>query len=285
MTRLAVTFVETFAPRPLRGATVAVVHGDPGVEARAVAGALGAAATVFVTSPRRDDCDRRLRTFVARREVPLSAKGALAAAEALRTGDRVAFEQGVTRTVVERDAAAGAWTLPLARPVLGSLALHDRALAAAALGLAEGDLVEGLPALSASCGLLSLLVPVASGEALGRAAIQPALWQRLVEKAKPFGAAAFVPSGEGAVALRCLVPGAGDDVGAGLACASAAAYLVRHGARAPGPGRVIAFEQPGDGERVARVRVTVDGLGDRDGAVRVTGECALAGEGWLESGP
>jgi len=278
MTR--VTFVETFGAAPFAGATVAVLRGDdPGPRAQAIAAGLGCAATVFVLPPRREDCEVRARVFTPRRELPLSVKGAMAVAEVLGASAEIAIEQGVTRTVVRREGD-GRWSVALPRPVLGTIPIDRRALAAAAIGVGEDDLDGGLPLLSVSCGVLMLVVALRSREAVARAAAQPALWQRLIEKAKPYGAVALGPAGEGEVALRCLRAGEGDDLGAGEACASAAVYLLRQGVRAAAARQTLRFEQR-DGPRCAVVDVSVEGMGDRDDAVRVAGDVTLAGRGEL----
>lgn len=269
-------FIEVFASEPFGGATVAVIHGDPGERAQRVAAGLGCAATAFVLPARRDDCGARARVFTPRRELPLSVGAAMAVAEALG-GDALSLELGVTRTDLTRVAEAR-WSVSLARPVLGALPLHDRALAAAALGLDARDLVEDLPLLSASCGVPMLVLPLRSEEALLRAEVEPSLWRRTVEKAKPFGALLLVPSRQGRVSLRCVLPGAPDDLATGVGGAVAAVYLVRHGVR---PASV--WQSLGcvawDGVRRIAQEVTVDGVGDRDGAVRVLGEVTRVGEG------
>lgn len=278
MTR--VTFIETFASAPFGGATVAVLRGDdPGSRAQAIAAGLGCAATVFVLPPRREDCEVRARVFTSRRELPLSVKGAMAVAEVLGASAEIAIEQGVTRTVVRREDE-GRWSVALPRPVLGSIPIEQRALAAAALGLSDDDLDGALPLLSVSCGVLMVVAAMRSREAVARAAVQPALWQRLIEKAKPYGVLALHAAAEGDLALRCLRAGEGDDLGAGEACASAAVFLLRHGVRAAAARQTMRFEQR-DGLRCAIVDVDVDGMGDRDDAVRVAGDVARVGEGEL----
>jgi PhzF family phenazine biosynthesis protein len=282
MSRYDFSLVDAFGHGPLEGATVAVVQAadDPGPLAQRIAASLGASATVFVLPPRRDDCERRVRVLTPWRELPLSAKGAFAAAAALGLDRPIALEQGVIRTVVSPspmpDGAMG-WALPVARPVINGRPVEDRTLAASALALDPSDLSEGLPVQSASCGWLTVMVPVATRDALARATLQPALWQRVIEKAKPFGAVAFVPSPEGPVAVRCLVPRVGEDPGTGLACASLAAYLVRFGVRPAGPHQRITFEQGN-----ARVHVVIDGLGDHDDATHVLGRATPMGGGWLD---
>lgn len=271
---MRVELVEVFAGEPFGGATVAVAQGDPGDRGQRVAAGLGCAATAFLLPPRREDCAARARVFTPRRELPLSVGVALAVAEVLGR-DSLALELGVTRTDVTR-VGPTRWSAALARPVLGSIPLHDPVLAAAAVGLDASDLAAGLLPVSASCGVPLLVVPVASTAALARAAAQPAVWQRLVEKARPYGAALVVPTTEGEIALRCVLSGAGDDLAAGVACAATAAWLVREGLRPPIAHQSLRFVLR-EGARGAGVEVIIDGAGDVDGAVRVAGDTARAG--------
>src|SRR4051812_32931741 len=116
-TRVPFTLVDVFSTKALHGASVAVamVSDELDDALPAIASTLGASATVFVLPPRRDDCEHRLRVFTPRRELPLSARGALAAA-AVIDNYRTVFEQGVTRTTVQRDRlpdGTHVWTLPL----------------------------------------------------------------------------------------------------------------------------------------------------------------------------
>jgi PhzF family phenazine biosynthesis protein len=234
--------------------------------------ALGLAAMVYVVPPRRDDCAHRVRTFIAQRELPLSAKGSLAAAALLDVDDVTRFEQGVIATEVVRAAdrnGAARYTLPVARPVINGRPVEDRALAASALGLDETDLAEGLPVQSVSCGWLTVLLPLASHDALARATLDAPLWQRVIEKAKPVCAVAFVPSHEGPISMRCLVANAPDDAATGLAGASVAAWLARFGVR-PHDGETLITQ--GD----AHLEIALDGaLAHVTGAARVTGATTL----------
>lgn len=270
-----VTFIEVFSSEPFGGATVAVVHGDPGDRAQRMAAGLGCAATVFVLPARRDDCGARAKVLTPRRELPLSVGAAMAVAEALG-GDALSLELGVTRTDLRR-VEGTRWSVSLARPVLGTMPLHDRSLAAAAVGLDATDLVDGLPVLSASCGVPWLVFPLRSQEALQRAEVDSAPWRRLVEKAKPYGAVLLVPTGQGVLSSRAVLPGGPDDLATGFGGAVSAVYLWRYGVRPAGVGwplEVVAS----DGVRRVLQEVTVEGLGDRDGGLRVSGEVVRIGE-------
>ncbi len=264
---------EVFGDGDFSGPTVTVLraHEDPGARGQRIATSLGASMTVFVLPPRRDDCAWRLRMFTPNRELPLSTKGAFAAAASLGL-DEVVFEQGVIAVGVRRDGDRYAMTVT--RPVINGRPVEDRALAASAFGLDVSDLADGLPVQSASCGWLTVQVPVRDADALARAAIHPGPWQRMIEKAKPVGAVLFVPTAEGPVRARVLVPRASDDAGSGLALASTAVWLVRFGVRPAGPAQGFSFEQGG-----ARVEVTVEGDASRDDAVTVYGRCRRVGDG------
>ena len=271
--------VATFTRGGHHGALVglAELDGDASAELRPTAeelAHLGLHAMVYVAPPRRDDCTRRLRTFTAQRELPLSSKAPLAAAVALGVTDTAHFEQGVIATEIARSDdinGVASWTLPVARPVINGRPVEDRALAASALGLDVSHLAQDLPVQSVSCGWLSVLVPVESVEALSRAKLDTVLWQRVIEKAKPVYAVAFVPSREGPVPMRCLVANASDDEGTGLAAASVTEWLTRFGVR-PLDGRVTEVTQA-----QSRVRVALDGA-----IARITGTAKLVGEVTLD---
>jgi trans-2,3-dihydro-3-hydroxyanthranilate isomerase len=236
MKKHSFSLVEVFATHRHEGATVVVFpEGEALVShAQRMATTLGASAVVLVLPPRREDCTHRIRVFTPTRELPLSAKGAIAAAEVVANGDTIAFEQGVIATLAQQtrtpDGASG-WSMPVDSPVINGRAIEDRALVCSALGLEENELVAGLPVQSVSCGWLSLAVPVRSSEILAKVAAHPVAWQRVIEKAKPYGTAVFVPTAEGEVPMRFVVTRAADDMGTGLACASVAEYLRRFGVR------------------------------------------------------
>lgn len=270
--------VEVFAlaqlPAPSVG--VAALAIDPGADLRPTPEELSAfelSAMVYVLPPRRDDCERRVRTFVAHRELPLSAKGSLAAAALLDVKGAARFEQGVIATEVTRARdrnGSPVWALPVDRPVINGRPVEDRALAASAFGLDENDLAGGLPVQSVSCGWLSVLVPVGSPGALARASIEAPRWQRVIEKAKPVYAVLFVPTREGPVPMRCLSPGVTEDVGTGLAGASVAAWLARFGVRPAGETSTEIHQGS------ARIRVDLDGPVARvSGSAHVVGAVSL----------
>lgn len=271
--------VEVFGVALRAGASVGVAEldRDPGNGLRPTPDELaahGLSAMVYVVPPRRDDCERRLRTFVAQRELPLSAKGSLAAAARLSVASRARFEQGVIATEVCRASdrnGAAQWTLPVDRPVINGRPIEDLALAASAMGLDAADLAHGLPVQSVSCGWLSVLFPLASEAALVRASLDLAQWQRTIEKAKPVYAVAFVPTREGPVPMRCLAAGAPEDQGTGVAGASVAAWLARFNVRAADKVHVELHQ--------AHTRIAVD----LDGPVaRITGAARVAGQVTLD---
>lgn len=271
--------VAVFAHGPQSGAQVGLAEltHDASAELRPSPEELahhGLHAMVYAVPPRRDDCTRRLRTFTAQRELPLSSKASLAAATVLGVTETARFEQGVIATEVwraeDRNGLAS-FTAPVARPVINGRPVEDRALAASALRLDASNLAHDLPVQSVSCGWLSVLFPLESHEALSRATLDAPLWQRVIEKAKPVYAVAFVPSREGPVPMRCLVANGPDDEGTGLAAASVTEWLARFGVR-PSDGRVTEVTQG-----ASRVRVALDGA-----VARITGSAKLAGHVTLD---
>lgn len=252
--------IDVFGGGAWRGATAAVFrdadHLDVAAMARVSLG-LGASCAVFVQRARREGCVARARFVAGGRELPLSAVGALAAAEVTATGDHVVLETGVTATELTRDAE-GAWSMALPPVVLGQLAVERRDLVAAALGLSEAELDPERAVRPGSCGVNALLVPARSTDALARARLHPDAWLRAVEKAKLLGALVCVGDGDAVRARFVGAPGVVDEAGWGLTAAPVARWFGT---------RTISVRYGAEGGRDARVTVTVDEAPTLAGAV------------------
>lgn len=252
------------------GARVAYVDG-PGMDAvdgQRLARRLGAPLTVLDVTPRRDDCERRLRVFTPTRELPLSMEAAWCAAAAYERG--LTVEMGVTATAV--GAEEGAWTAALPTPVLGQRAVEDRATVATALGLGDGDLDDARPVLAGSCGVNVLVVPVGTRVALERVRLHPEAWQRVMEKAKHVGALVMATEGGGREGRFVGSPsGLWDGTGCALALAPWALAQSREGTLARG----ARYALRGEGEFGMEVEVTLDD----DGTWTMRGAARLVSDG------
>jgi PhzF family phenazine biosynthesis protein len=275
MSRLDFSLVRVHEPGAL--VTVLGLDRDPGTEGPSLAASLPGSLIAFALPPRRDDCHVRVRTFTARRELPLSVEGALAVALAIGAKGPCPIEQGVIRS--DAHVHEGHATLALDRPVLGTRTLDDRTLVAAAIGLEPNDLAPSLPIRSGSCGMLTLLIPVASEEALARASLHLNAWRRAHEKARPYAAVAFVATAHDRVPLRVLVPETGDDLASGTVCAALTAYLLQLGVRTPREMQTICFAQGAATSHTITARAR--GALERDGDLVVDAAVRRVGEGFV----
>lgn len=242
--------LDVFGEGAWRGAVAAVFrdvdHVDVDTMARISRG-LGVGCAAFVQRARREGCAWRVRFVTGGRELPLSAVGAIAAAEALATVDHehIVIETGVTSTELTRGADRR-WSMALPPAVVGHLALEDRAAVAASVGLTERDLDDTMPVSPGSCGIGALLVPVRDVAALSRVKMHPDAWLRAVEKAKLLGALVCARDGDVVHTRFAGVAGVTEEVGWGLTAAPVARWFgartieLRYGAETGRDARVTA---------------------------------------------
>jgi PhzF family phenazine biosynthesis protein len=121
--------------------------------------------------------------------------------------------------------------------------LANRAAFAAALGLAEADLLPGTPICTGSTGSAFLFVPLRDQATVDRAALDvPRILEAMGEGPR-LGVFVFAPDPDpkaGRVYSRMFAPhtsGIPEDPATGSASGPLGAYLVTHGPRGPGPVR------------------------------------------------
>jgi trans-2,3-dihydro-3-hydroxyanthranilate isomerase len=226
----------------------------------------------------------RVRIFTPDEEIPFAGHPTLGTAFVLVREGRVSAS--VTQTTdagevhVEIDLSAGAGWMRQLPPSFGAV-FDDRALVAAAAGLAADDIVGDLPLQPVSTGLPHLMVPIRDEETLRRAEREG---PRCLEVHRRTGAASlylFTVRGDGDVLARMFDPllGIGEDPATGSAAGPLGAYLSAHGL-AGMPGDVVVSQ----GEMVGRpstLCVEVSGS-DPDWAVRVGGGVRVVGDGAFE---
>ncbi|MFL6138529.1 MAG: PhzF family phenazine biosynthesis protein [Frankiaceae bacterium] len=162
MPTLPYRVVDVFTDRPFAGNPLAVVLGADGLpdaDLQAIAGEFNLAETAFPLLPSEEEraagADYRLRIFTPAHELPFAGHPSvgtawvLAEAGRLRPGlVRQACAVGVLPLTVE--PGPGRVELTGAAPVVG--AVLPAAAVAATAGLAEGDVVDGVPARLAGTG-------------------------------------------------------------------------------------------------------------------------------------
>jgi trans-2,3-dihydro-3-hydroxyanthranilate isomerase len=230
---------DVFAVRALEGNALAVVPDASALDAtamQAVAREFALSETVFVLPG--PSGRPRLRIFTPARELPTAGHPTIGATFALDRRGRLAgrsatFELGIGPVEVdlERDAhgrLARAW-MDQGRPRRVQADL-DRTAAAHALHLGEAALDPDLPIEVWCAGNPFLLVPLASEDALARAALALGRLDGLIP-AEHRAVLAFVPpSGRRPVRCRMFGEALGvvEDPGTGSAHGPLAAYLARH---------------------------------------------------------
>ena len=280
--------VDVFTEVPFAGNQLCVVPDPPaGLDTPTMAmlaREIGFSETTYVTAIRDGGYD--VRIFTPDAELPFAGHPTLGTAFTLvsdgRAGADVVQTSAAGEVRVQVDVAAGtAWMLQLP-PVL-SEPVADRHAVAAAAGLTVDDLVDGLPIVPASTGLVHLMVPVREEAALRRARRDDAGCAAVCAAADTESLYLFVVRGPGDVLARMFDRGSniGEDPATGSAAGPLGAYLAAHGLGGMPGGVVIA-----QGEMVGRPSFLSVEARPTDGsfAVRVGGGVRIVGEGVFRVG-
>jgi trans-2,3-dihydro-3-hydroxyanthranilate isomerase len=242
----------------------------------------------------------KMRIFTPGSELPMAGHPTIGSTFALAAEGTIApgstdfvFELGVGPTPVSLDwsdgALAFAWMTQLL-PAFGDT-IADRTAFAAAVGLDQQELVDGLPLEVISCGVPFLFVPLTSRAAVDRAAIEHKALARCyrdagIEEVPVF----FFTTGSGpdsgtaeTVYSRMLAPsfGISEDPATGGASGPLGCYLVHHEiVSSEAAGNMLSLQGVAMG-RPSRIYISIDA---RDGGitrVRVGGRAVLVGRGEL----
>jgi PhzF family phenazine biosynthesis protein len=238
MASWAFRLVNVFAEAPLAGNPLCVFEDARGLEdaaMQALALQFNLSETTFVLPSSR--ASARVRIFTPTFEMPFAGHPTLGTAHIVRAlagGDRLTLE--MQAGIVPVEARGDVWTLAANAPK-HRRPEASRAELAAMLGLRERDLA-GEP-LWVDTGSEQLLVPLASPDAVDRAAPDAALLNR--HGANAARAMAYVFAHDGAAAAgrmraRFFFPKHGaivEDPGTGSACANLGGWFLASGAPLP----------------------------------------------------
>jgi len=239
--------VDVFTDRIFGGNPLAVVLEATGLsdaEMQAIAGELPHApgTTTFVLSATDSGSDARVRIFTSACELPFSGHSTIGTAYVLaarrpRNRPRLVLEVGIGPVEIEVERVAGApqtlW-LRQSAPAFGA-EFPDRRRIAQALGIAEADLVPGLPIQAVSGGLPFMYAAVRHPDIVDRAALDLPALLKAAPEAAALGIFVFAPGPDQAayrVYSRMFSPhtaGIPEDPATGAASGPLAAYLVRYG--------------------------------------------------------
>lgn len=252
--------------------------------------------TTFVFPPADPRHTRKVRIFTPGGEVPFAGHPTVGTAFVLASIGEIALAGDETRIVLEE----GVGPVPVlirareGRPVFSQLSvaklpevgppLPPRAKLAAALSLAESDLLDGDDTpLTVSCGLPFAFVPVKNRDAVRRARIRVDPWEQTLAGTPGEMVMVFARDPEHAghdIRARMFAPGISvpEDPATGSACAALGGYLGMRDSRQDGTLRWV-VEQGYEMGRPSILEVEADKKDGAITAVRVGGASVLVCEG------
>jgi len=256
--------------------------------------------STFVLPPDNPANTRRVRIFTPGGELPFAGHPTVGSAFVLATigeipltGDetRIVLEEGVGPVPVvirTKNGKPAFCQFSVAKlPEVGP-PLPPRAAMAAALSLAEEDLVDGAwHAQVVSCGLPFAFVPVRDRGVVARSRIRLDQWEKHLaghpgENVMVFAMDPEEPGHD--VRARMYGPGPSvnvpEDPATGSACAALGGYLAMRSSQRDGTLRWV-VEQGYEMGRPSLIEVEADKRGDAITAVRVGGDSVLVSEGHI----
>jgi len=244
----AFRILNVFAETTLGGNPLAVFEDARGIDdatMQALALQFNLSETTFILPSAR--ATARVRIFTPTFEMPFAGHPTLGTAHVVRAlmqaGDAVTLEMGAG--VIPVEARGDIWTLQANAPRVRGVEA-TRAELAAMLGLAEADVAPdpAAPPLWIDTGSEQLVIPLASAQAVRRAAPRPDLLLRhghTGQRAMAYvfatdNAAPATGEGQRAIVARFFFPKHGaaiEDPGTGSACANLGGWLIATGASLP----------------------------------------------------
>jgi trans-2,3-dihydro-3-hydroxyanthranilate isomerase len=258
--------------------------------------------TVFVFPPEDAAHTKRVRIFTPGRELPFAGHPTVGTAFLLAATGMVPLTEGETQIVLEEGVGPVPVTIRVENgaPVSAQLTaaqppeFRDDAPSAedlaALLSLDVSDIaVAELKPESVSCGVPFLIASLASRDAVSRAKLDRAVWERVLASAWASEIFLFdassVSSGNN-IRARMFAPalGIGEDPATGSAGACLAAYLARH--LPAGSSLEWTVEQGFEMGRpsILSLSASVDHQHGQIDAVKVAGKAVLVSEGTLRVG-
>ncbi len=276
--------VDVFTETPLEGNPLAVFPDARGLDdgtMQRIAGELNLSETTFVLPAERPGSAARVRIFTPRYEMVFAGHPTIGTAWVLRERglvDRAAREfvleekVGPVRVRVDAGDAPMLW---LTTPPIAMGRTYERAQCARALGLAEADLLEGVPCRLATAGNPNLYVALRDPAAVDRIEVDGAEMRTLLaSEPEATCVFAFAPTAEGAYS-RMFAPehGVPEDPATGSATGPLAAFMMEYGLAGTADGTRFVSEQGTKMGRRSLLYVLVHGEKGRT-AIEVGGHVA-----------
>jgi trans-2,3-dihydro-3-hydroxyanthranilate isomerase len=296
MRSLRYLHLDVFTSTPFEGNQLAVFPqpGElPPTTMQAIAKEMAFSESTFIYPPAAGG-DVTMRIFTPGEELPMAGHPTIGSTFALalegtiaRGREQFVFELGIGLTPVslkwDASGLSFAWmTQPL--PTFGPV-IEDRVGLAAAIGLDQASLAQGLPAQVVSCGVPFLFVALATRAAVDSVAVDRRgmmAWCAAagVEELPVFF---FTTEGPETVYSRMLAPGLGiaEDPATGGASGPLGSYLLHHRVVSADEAREMVSLQGVAMGRPSRIHIAIDGTPERITRVRVGGQSVLVGSGEL----
>ena len=290
---------DVFTDEPFTGNQLAVFLDGRGLKTermQALAREMNFSESTFILPPEVPGTGVRMRIFTPAAEMPMAGHPtigstfALAHTGVIRPGTpRFVFGLGVGPVPVDLEWDGGvlrfAWMTQL-NPTFGR-ALDARGAVAAAIGLAEADLLPDLPVQEVTCGVPFLMVPIRSPEAVDRAVSDASAFRRFTAATgidlPIFFFAMSAPRSAETVHSRMFAPEFGivEDPATGAASGPLGCYLVRHGLLAADAATRIVSLQGAAMGRPSRIHIDISSRGGEITQVKVGGRAVLVASGEL----
>jgi trans-2,3-dihydro-3-hydroxyanthranilate isomerase len=251
--------------------------------------------TTFLLPPERGG-DFRLRIFTPQRELPFAGHPIVGTANVIvdrklrewsEPVTTVALETGVGDILVRvriEGGRAGHTEMTQPLPELKAR-FEDTARFARALSIDGEEIAKtGLPIEALYNGITTVVVPVASIEAVRKIKVDTGALESICEELRAETVTVFTREtihSESAAHCRVFAPAAGvaEDAATGSANGPLGFYLVRHRAVAVHPTTRIISEQGYEMNRPSTLHIEIDSDGETITGVRVGGSVVLSGQG------
>ena len=289
--------LDVFTANPFEGNQLAVFPEPAGLTAalmQTITREMNFSECTFILPPEGGG-DVRMRIFTPGVELPMAGHPTIGSTFALaiegviaKGRDQFVFELGVGPTPVSLEWKGNdlsfAWmTQPL--PSFGG-EVPDRAAVAAASGVSEGDLVDGLPVQQVSCGVPFLFIPLRTRAAVDAVSVDARAMARCLTAAGlPELPCFFLSTERGAgdetIYSRMLAPGFGitEDPATGGASGPLGSYLLHHGVVSETQAQSMVSLQGAKMQRPSLIHISIASQAKRITRVRVGGQSVLVGRG------
>ena len=289
--------LDVFTANPFEGNQLAVFPEPAGLSTammQTITREMNFSECTFIFPPEKGG-DVRMRIFTPGVELPMAGHPTIGSTFALaiegviaKGREQFVFELGVGPTPVSLEWTGKDLSFAWMTQLLPSFGpdIADRHALAAASGVRDSDLVDGLPVQQVSCGVPFLFVPLKTRAAVDAAAVDARAMSRCFEAAGLPELPCFFLStergqGDETIYSRMLAPGfgIGEDPATGGASGPLGCYLLHHRVVSPVEARSMISLQGAKMQRPSRIHISIDTTAEKITRVRVGGQSVLVGRG------